>query len=130
MRSIKLGEKTIEQRVLEPDFSIEDLREQLEPELGEQTRGIWLTLHSEARYAPYVERQRREIARSAELEHRPLPDWMDYTSLTSMRTEAKNALDRYKPTTFGQASRLEGITPADITLLSVLVKRAWSERGA
>lgn len=130
MRSIKDGEKTIEQRVLEPDFTSDHLRDLLTPELGEQPRGIWLTLHSEARYAPYVERQRREIARSADLEHRPLPDWMDYMSLTAMRTEAKNALDRYKPTTFGQASRLEGITPADITLLSVLVKRARAERGA
>ncbi len=130
MRSIKDGEKTIEQRALEPSFTIQDLKRALEPELGEQARGVWLTLHSEARYAPYVARQRREIARSADLEHRPLPDWMDYMALDSMRTEAKIALDKYKPTTFGQASRLEGITPSDVTLLSVLVKRARAERGA
>ena len=122
------GEKTIEKRALEPGYTLDDLRAALEPELGGQARGIWLTLHSEARYAPYVERQRREIERSADLEHRPLPEWMDYKGLDSMRTEARVALDRYKPTTFGQASRLEGITPADVTLLSVLVKRARAER--
>lgn len=130
MEQIKDGEKTIAQRTLEPEYRVEDLRRALEPELGEQSRGIWLTLHSNARYAPYVERQKREIARSAELEHRPLPDWMDYTNLTSLRTEAKRALDKFRPSTFGQASRLEGITPADITLLSVLVKRARADRAA
>ncbi|MCR9075177.1 MAG: tRNA uridine-5-carboxymethylaminomethyl(34) synthesis enzyme MnmG [bacterium] len=129
MRALKHGDKTVEQRTLEPGFTVQDLREALSPDLGQQPRGIWLTLHSEARYAPYVERQRREIERSAELEHRPLPDWMDYASLDSMRTEAKIALEKYKPTTFGQASRLEGITPSDITLLSVLVKRARADRA-
>ncbi|MFG0314479.1 MAG: tRNA uridine-5-carboxymethylaminomethyl(34) synthesis enzyme MnmG [Phycisphaerales bacterium] len=129
MRRLKDGEKTIEQRTLEPGFTVHDLKESLEPHLGEQPRGVWLTLHSEARYAPYIERQRREIERSADLEHRPLPDWMDYASLDSMRTEAKVALEKYRPTTFGQASRLEGITPSDITLLSVLVKRARAERA-
>ncbi len=129
MRRLKDGEKTIEQRTLEPGFTVHDLRESLAPHLGEQPRGVWLTLHSEARYAPYIERQRREIERSAELEHRPLPDWMDYAALDSMRTEAKVALEKYRPTTFGQASRLEGITPSDITLLSVLVKRARAERA-
>lgn len=128
MQTIRDGEKTIEKRALEPGFTLEDLRDALQPHLGEQAKGIWLTLHSEARYAPYVERQRREIERSADLEHRPLPAWMDYMGLESMRTEARVALDRYKPTTFGQASRLEGITPADVTLLSVLVKRARAER--
>jgi tRNA uridine 5-carboxymethylaminomethyl modification enzyme len=130
MDEIKDGEKTIAQRTLEPDYVLEDLHAALEPTLGAQPRGIWLTLHSQARYAPYVERQQREIARSGELEHRPLPDWMAYETLTSMRTEARVSLAKFRPTTFGQASRLEGITPADITLLSVLVKRARAERAA
>lgn len=129
MESMRDAEKTVAQRALEPEYRVEHLRAALEPELGPQARGIWLTLHSDARYAPYVERQQREIVRSAELEHRPLPDWMEYGELTSMRTEAKNALARFRPTTFGQASRLEGVTPADITLLSVLVKRARAERA-
>lgn len=130
MDEIKDGEKTIAQRTLEPGYRLEDLRAALEPTLGTQPRGIWLTLHSQARYAPYVERQQREIARSADLESRPLPDWMAYESLGSMRTEARMSLAKFRPTTFGQASRLEGITPADITLLSVLVKRARAERAA
>ncbi len=122
------GEKTLSQRILDPDFGVEHLREALEPILGVRPGGIWTTLHADRRYEPYIERQLHEIRRSADLEHRPLPDWLDYAALSTMRTEARSALDRYRPATFGQASRLEGMTPADVTLLSVLVKRANEQR--
>jgi len=129
MDEIRDGHKSLSDRVLEPGFAVEDLIELLEPELGAQGRGVWITLHADRRYEPYVERQKNEIRRSADLEHRPLPDWLDYASLTSMRSEARAALAHFRPATFGQASRLEGVTPSDITLLSVLVKRARSARG-
>jgi tRNA uridine 5-carboxymethylaminomethyl modification enzyme len=118
------GEKTLAQRTLDPDFSMGKLKSAMTESLGEQDDGIWRTLHSDKRYEPYIERQVGQIKRNADLEHRPLPDWIDYTTLESMRNEARLALDKFRPTTFGQASRLEGVTPADITLLSVLIKRA------
>ena len=117
-------EKTIAQRLLDPDYTVENLIAAIEPALGEQPAGIWRTLHSDKRYEPYIERQKGQIKRASEIEHRPLPDWIDYNQLDSMRTEARQALSKFRPTTFGQASRLEGVTPADVTLLSVLVKRA------
>ncbi len=118
------GDKTIAQRLLDPDYTVDNLIAAIEPALGEQPAGIWRTLHSDKRYEPYIERQKGQIKRASEIEHRPLPDWIDYTQLDSMRTEARQALSKFRPTTFGQASRLEGVTPADVTLLSVLVKRA------
>ncbi len=130
MEELRDGEKTLAQRTLDPDYSMDDLRKALEANMGEQVRGIWRTLHSDKRYEPYVERQLGQIKRNAELEHRPLPDWLAYSSLESLRNEARQALDKFKPTTFGQASRLEGVTPADITLLSVLIKRARADRRA
>lgn len=87
------------------------------------------TLHAEARYEPYVERERGEIRRRAETESRRLPDWLDYATLTELRAEARQALARYRPETLGQASRLEGITPSDLTLLRVLVERAGRARA-
>ncbi len=122
------GDKTIAQRLLNPDFTIEMLRVALEPHLGDQPLSIWRTLHSDKRYEPYIERQLGQIKRNIDLEHRPLPEWIEYDGIGSLRTEARLALSKYKPTTFGQASRLEGITPSDITLLSVLVKRARADR--
>ncbi len=118
------GEKTLAQRLLDPDYTIELLKDAMTESLGEHGMGIWRTLHSDTRYEPYIERQRGQIRRSSEMEHRPLPDWIVYSEFESMRNEARQALDKFRPTTFGQASRLEGVTPADITLLSVLIKRA------
>ena len=88
------------------------------------------TLHAEARYEPYVERERAEVRRRADTERRALPDWADYASMTDLRTEARQALARYRPETLGQAGRLEGVTPSDLTLLRVLVERAGRERAA
>lgn len=118
------GEKTLAQRLLDPDYTMEHLKVALSESLGEQSVGIWRTLHSDKRYEPYIERQRGQIKRNADLEHRPLPDWVEYAEFESLRNEARLALEKFRPTTYGQASRLEGVTPADITLLSVLIKRA------
>ncbi len=81
------------------------------------------TAHTEHFYAAYIERQLGEVRRRDELERRRIPPTLDYGSLPSIRSEARQALIRFRPETLGQAARLEGITPADITLLSVLVKR-------
>jgi tRNA uridine 5-carboxymethylaminomethyl modification enzyme len=83
------------------------------------------TVYADHRYEPYVERERVEIRRRAELEHRRLPEAIDYHTLSHLRNEARHALSKHRPRTFGQAGRLEGITPADLTLLSVLVDK-WS----
>lgn len=85
--------------------------------------GVWRVVHAERRYAPYIVRQHAEVRRQAELEHRPLPDGVAYDSFPTLRTEARTALTRFRPRTFGQAARLEGMTPADITLLAVLIDR-------
>ena len=67
--------------------------------------------------------QAEEGSVQAENEHRRIPDGFEQTPLEGLRAEARQSLRRFRPRTFGQASRLEGITPADLTLLSVLVKR-------
>ncbi|MFZ4575497.1 MAG: hypothetical protein ACOYN0_13960, partial [Phycisphaerales bacterium] len=91
-------------------------------------RAAWTTAIAEVRYAVYLDRQRAEIRRHAELENRRLPEEIDYHSLANLRTEARLSLSKFRPRTFGQAARLEGITPADLTLLSVLVHR-WQRSG-
>ena len=126
------GEKNVQDRVLEPDYRVEDLIAAIGPVLtdavGEVDPGIYHTLHADRRYEPYVKRQVIEIRRHGEMEHKPIPDWIDYEMMDSLRNEARGSLSKYRPTTFGQASRLEGVTPADLTLLSVLVKRARLNR--
>lgn len=84
---------------------------------------VWLTAHAERSYEAYIIRQRAEVKRLAGYEHKPIPDSIDYHALESLRTEARHALAKFRPATLGQAGRLEGVTPADLTLLAVLAKR-------
>jgi len=104
-----------------PDFSLAQTRAAVGP-IAACDR-VWQTVYADRRYATYIERQRGQIKRQAELEHRRIPDHLDVVSLSSLRTEARLALLKFRPRTFGQARRLEGMTPADLTLLSVLVRR-------
>jgi tRNA uridine 5-carboxymethylaminomethyl modification enzyme len=128
MDSTTDGSKTVAERVLEPDYSVEQLKiavaSKLEAAFGEVHPEVYQTLHARKRYEPYIQRQMIEIRRHSEIEHKPIPEWIEYEQMESLRSEARAALIMYRPSTFGQASRLEGVTPADLTLLSVLVKRA------
>ncbi len=60
---------------------------------------------------------------SAEQEHQPLPTDLDYTALQGLRKEAAHTLNTYRPATLGQASRLAGVNPADLMILSVSLAR-------
>ncbi len=93
-------------------------------------QGVWETALAERQYAPYIVRQRNEIRRQREMGARRIPDWVDYSQFESLRPEAREALARFQPDTFRQAGRLEGVTPADLTLLSVLIARGPGERDA
>ncbi|HZW09433.1 MAG TPA: FAD-dependent oxidoreductase [Phycisphaerales bacterium] len=97
---------------------------------GGLPRGVAETLHAECRYDGYIRRQNAEVKRHAEMERRTIPAWLDCSALAPLRAEAREALGRFRPATFGQASRLEGVTPADLTLLAVLVERMRRGRDA
>ncbi|MEZ6042873.1 MAG: hypothetical protein R3C20_20420 [Planctomycetaceae bacterium] len=82
--------------------------------LSERTRQ---QLTIESQYAGYIRRQESEIARLQKVEAVRIPDTFDYDSIKQLRTEARQKLARLRPTTVGQASRVSGITPADIAVL-------------
>jgi tRNA uridine 5-carboxymethylaminomethyl modification enzyme len=92
-------------------------------------RGVLDTVLAEIRYRPYIERDRRTAARQSQMESRPIPAWVDFEGYLTLRTEAREALMRFRPDTLGQASRLEGITPADMTLLTVLLRQSGRTRA-
>jgi tRNA uridine 5-carboxymethylaminomethyl modification enzyme len=78
---------------------------------------------SDIRYAGYIVRQQAEIKRQAKTEGRKIPPKLDPTTISGLRNEAVDVLREFKPATLGQASRLAGITPADITLISIAIGR-------
>ncbi len=90
-------------------------------ELDEAVRG---QLDVKAKYAGYIERQEREIARHAKQERLRLPANIDYAAVTGLSNEARQKLEASRPETLGQASRLEGMTPSAVSLLLVHLKKS------
>lgn len=87
-------------------------------------------LEIQARYAGYAENQRREIRRLQAYEHREIPTDFDYADLAGLSHEIKEKLVLFRPATIGQASRLEGMTPAAMSLLLVHLEGGQRRRRA
>lgn len=85
---------------------------------------------TDLRYAGYVERQRAEVRRQEESEHVAIPAELRAEAITGLRHEAREALERFRPATLGQAGRLAGISPADVTLIALAVRRYRRDPGA
>jgi tRNA uridine 5-carboxymethylaminomethyl modification enzyme len=83
-----------------------------------------------AKYQGYIERQHNEIKQQAAQEEHPLPATLDYREVRALSIEAQQRLNQHKPETIGQASRISGITPADISLLLVHLKRGFRKSGS
>jgi len=92
-------------------------------------RGVLRTVLAERQYAGYIERAQREVKRMVKMERRKLPMQLDYRTVNGLRKEAGEVLEKFKPSTLGQAARLAGVNPADITLLVVWLDRMLRERA-
>jgi tRNA uridine 5-carboxymethylaminomethyl modification enzyme len=79
----------------------------------------------QAKYEGYIERQREEVERRAAMESRALPAALDYRDVKGLSAEVQQKLNRHRPETIGQASRISGVTPAAISLLLVHLKRGF-----
>jgi tRNA uridine 5-carboxymethylaminomethyl modification enzyme len=80
------------------------------------------------KYEGYITRDLEQIARFRKLESKQIPPAIDYDEIRSLRTESRQKLKRYRPDSIGQASRISGITPADIAVLLVWLKKADGNR--
>ena len=75
------------------------------------------------KYSGYIERERQQAEKLERLEHVFIPEMLDYSSIQALSTEARQKLERIRPTTIGQASRIPGISPHDVSVLLVLAGR-------
>ena len=71
------------------------------------------------KYDGYIKRQMRQVEQFKKLENKRIPENIDYDSIQSLRLEAKQKLNRIRPASIGQASRISGVSPADISVLLV-----------
>ncbi len=77
-----------------------------------------------AKYSGYIDRQREEVNRSSHYEQMKLPMELDYMQVSALSIEARQTLNKFKPETLGQASRISGITPATVSLLLIHLKKS------
>jgi len=89
---------------------------------------VWTRALVEIKYAGYLERQGRMIARSRELERQQLPEGIDFTRIPQLRREAVERWSSVRPNSVGQAARVSGIHPTDVTMLLVFL--AAQQRSA
>lgn len=116
-----LGAKRIENQPAEkflrrPEIQWEDVVERI-PALAEFDSEVSQQSAWDIKYAGYVSRQQQQVERMQRLAEKRIPDSLDYELIGHLRTEARQKLARIRPVSLAQASRISGITPADIALL-------------
>ncbi len=91
--------------------------------LGELAEAVVEQIEIGAKYSGYIDRQKDEVERAAHYENLKLPTDLDYMAVTALSIEARQKLQKHRPETLGQASRISGITPASISLLLIHLKK-------
>jgi tRNA uridine 5-carboxymethylaminomethyl modification enzyme len=111
---------TLMQWLRRPEAKIEVLRDWIGKTLGEEpAHGVVTTVETEAKYAGYIAQQERQIERLRDSERRRIPVEFEFGEIPGLSTEVKQKLQRVRPETLGQASRIPGVTPAAIAVLDV-----------
>ncbi|TDU66135.1 tRNA uridine 5-carboxymethylaminomethyl modification enzyme [Prosthecobacter fusiformis] len=97
-------------------FLPQDIRSQFSDE-------IWQLLENDLKYEGYVQRQELMVEKTSRMDEKEIPANFDYSKIHGMKTEAHMRLSQIRPTTLGQATRIQGVTPADIALLAVMLRK-------
>ena len=85
-------------------------------------RGVVRTAEISVKYEGYIKREIAEVERQRRLEDKRIPDDIDYKSVLGLRTEAAEKLDKIRPRSIGQASRISGVNPADVSVLLIFLQ--------
>ena len=105
-----------------PENTYESLAN-LDPGRPELSTEVTEAVEISVKYQGYIDRQLRQVAEQRKMEDRPLPPDLDYLSLEGLRLEARQKLDQIRPLNLGQASRISGVSPADIAVLMVALEK-------
>ena len=82
-------------------------------------RAVWQQVEIRLKYEGYIKRQLRQVEEFSRLEARPLPADLDYAAIPGLRLEAREKLQKIRPANFGQAGRISGVSPADLSVLMI-----------
>jgi tRNA uridine 5-carboxymethylaminomethyl modification enzyme len=130
LRGCRHANDSLEHWLRRPDCDWKRIRE-FEPRLSEwdSRPEVVEQVALEAKYSGYIHRQAQQVERYQRLESKPIPAHFDFTAVPQLRAEAREKLARIRPVSLGQASRISGISPADLTVLMIYLD-AWAGRWA
>ncbi len=117
---------TLAELIKRPELDYEKLAE-VDEKRPELAFDVQEQVNIEIKYEGYIKRQMQQVAQFKKLEGRKLPENFDYAQVNSLRKEAVQKLNKIQPSTIGQASRISGVSPADISVLMVYLERSKSE---
>ena len=116
LKELRVDSLSLEQRLRRPDTAWPEVAAH-HPALANVSPETATTVTNDAKYAGYVARQEVEIARHSRFAERRIPPSFDYATVNHLRAEAREQLSRVQPDDLAQASRIRGITPADLSVL-------------
>ncbi|MCK4375687.1 MAG: tRNA uridine-5-carboxymethylaminomethyl(34) synthesis enzyme MnmG, partial [Candidatus Brocadiae bacterium] len=123
IHSVRRDGRTLAQLLRRPEMGMEQLR-QADPQLARLASdpAAAKQVEIEVKYEGYLSRQREQIEKFRRSESKRIPAWLDYGAIPELRREAKEKLGAIRPASLGQASRISGISPADIAVVMVYME--------
>jgi len=109
-----------------PGVTIEKIKSLLPDWMTGLSSSLLVLIATDTKYSGYIERERLQVARFSKHQNMEIPAAVDYLSMAAISFEARQKLHRMRPETIGQASRISGVSPADVSLLMILLKQSVS----
>lgn len=106
-----------------PEYTYVTLQENFPDKIESLEKDIAAAIEIDLKYAGYIEREKKEAAKLESLDTHLIPKTFDYLKVVGLRNEAREKLIHHEPTNLGQASRISGVSPADISILMVSLKK-------
>lgn len=100
-----------------------DILSEIDPERTTLPEDVIEQVEIEIKYEGYIERQTRQVEQYKKMEKKLIPSDIDYDDVKSLRIEARQKLKAFRPISVGQASRISGVSPADISVLLVYLEQ-------
>ena len=113
---------TLAELICRPELSYEILAD-IDKERKELPTAVVEQVEIEIKYEGYIVRQKRQVEQYKKMEKKKIPVDIDYDDVPSLRLEARQKLKQFKPISMGQASRISGVSPADISVLLVYMEQ-------
>ncbi|MFC5457929.1 tRNA uridine-5-carboxymethylaminomethyl modification enzyme MnmG/GidA [Prosthecobacter fluviatilis] len=124
LQEVRMGDVTLEKWLRRPESTPAQLPAEM---YSRFTPEVWSLVENDVKYAGYITRQEDMVAKTSRMEEKMIPADFDYHAIPGLKTEAKHRLTALRPATLGQAARAQGVNPADIALLAVMLKRGSLE---